>query len=214
MGQQDSWVYSLTERVTTQGVDKEETMVAIEVTVSGEETEGMSKPSRMLIKFSDGEQNEYFISKDSEGIKASKFVEGSEECSVFEPPILLIPAIINEGETVEYSGVATYSDAGGEKGKATVKKEFSLGGLEDIETKAGAFKECIRLFVKEVFNLENGEIKDNSYTIWLSPEVGKVKEIIKTNISRLTDGEYKEFASDEATMELEKATVNGKSFGF
>lgn len=213
MGQQDSWVYSLTERVASQEAVKEGTIITVGFVVSGEEAVSMSGPARMFFKYSDGEQNEYSISKDSEGLKATKFVEEGDQNSVFDPPVLLLPAKFNEGETVEYSGVVTYADSNGEKKKAKIKREFSLGGIEDIETKAGMFKECYRLSIKEVFDDEKEEIKSNLYTIWLSSEVGKVKEVVKTSISRLTDGEYKEFASEETTMELEKATVNGKSFG-
>ena len=213
MGQQDSWVYSLTERVASQEAVKEGTTITIEFVVSGEETESMSGPARMLIKYSDGEQNEYAIGKDSEGLKVTKSKEEGDQDSVFDPPLLLLPTKINEGETVVYLGVVTYSDSNGEKKKEKIKREFSLDGVEDVETKAGTFKECSRLSVKEVLDDEKGEMKTNLYTIWLSTEVGKVKEVIKTSLSRLTDGEFKEFSSEETTVELEKATVNGKSFG-
>lgn len=210
----DSWVYSLTERIAVQEVDSEEKVSAVEVTISGEETENVKEVVRMSVKY-EGDANDYFIIKDSAGIKAYKFLEDDGGYCVFDPPVLLLPAQMNEGENVEYSGIATYFDSmGNKRGTEKIIKVFSLTGLEDIKTKAGTFKDCLRIFLKEDFDSDFGEIENNSYTFWLSPEIGKVKEIINTILSRLSNNDNKEFLAKEGTMELEKATVNGKSFGY
>jgi hypothetical protein len=212
--QKDIWDYSMVEYDIGQEASKHEGDIGVEVRfLEGGAEYGLHGAARMLIKYSDGERNEYFISKDSEGIKVSKFVKENNYYSVFEPPFLLLPSKINEGETREYSGIVTYFDSDKEKGKAKIKRELTMNGLEDVETKAGVFKSCVRIYVKEVINKENGEVKNKFYTFWFSPEVGEVKEVVRTITFRLVENEYKKTSSDESTMELKRTTVNGRSFG-
>ncbi|MFA5062562.1 MAG: hypothetical protein WC578_00620 [Candidatus Omnitrophota bacterium] len=213
-GQKDIWAYSMVEHDIGQEAGKNEAEIGVEVRFLKDGTgNDLYGPIRMLIKYSDGERNEYSISKDSEGIKVSKFVKENNYYSVFEPPFLLLPSKINEGETKEYSGIITYFDSDKEKGKAKIKRELTANGLEDVETKAGVFKNCVRIYVKEVINKENGEVKNKFYTFWFSPEAGEVKEVVRTITFRLAENEYKKTSSDESTMELKRTTVNGRSFG-
>lgn len=207
LDQGNRWVYlvkyggeeeaTLKETVTIEGVEK----------VDGRETIKMftSIEGHELEK----DKGYFCIFMDAEGVKAYKYM-ADDGYTDYEPYLLLFPAQLKTGEIRECSNSLTEYEID----KATPvtgdnKKTFILEGLEDITTKSKVFRECLRFSIYEITRYANKEFEISDWTIWLAPNIGKVKEIRTSTGFYIDDGE----AEESSELELESAVIRGEKIG-
>lgn len=117
----------------------------------------------------------YFVDFDDEGIKLYKYeVELGDPFGVATgllfPPILFYPMILKIGDTWEYTtdtevilvGPVTFTSIG------------EVVGIEDVETPAGIFKDCLKIKIRTISQAVLSITRSTSYQ-WLAPDFGPVK---------------------------------------
>lgn len=206
LDQGNRWVYlikhegeeeaTLTETVAIKGVER----------VDGRETIKMftSTERRELEK----DEGYFCLAVDSEGVKAYKYV-GDDGYTIYESPLLLFPAQLEIGSTLESLCSLTEYFYDTTPASASSAKKFTLEGLEDITIKSGEYKDCLKFSITEKTNFDNGEFDISDWTIWLAPDIGKVKEVKLSTAFDIDEG----FAEETTELELKSAVVRGKEVG-
>ncbi len=206
LDQDNRWVYliksdgeeeaTLTETVAIKGVEKIDGRETIKMFTDTEEAEG------------EKDEGYFCIGMDSGGVKAYKYV-GDDGYTIYEPPLLLFPTQLKIGNTLEFSNSLTeyYYDAA--PARASNVRKITLENLEDITIKSREFKDCLKFSIREETNYNNGEFDFSNWTIWLAPNIGKVKEIKFSTAFNIDEGVVKE--TNE--LELKSAVIRGKNFG-
>lgn len=187
---------ALTETVAIKGVEKVEGRETIKMFTGTEEPGG------------EKDEGYFCIGMDSEGAKIYKYM-GDDGYTIYEPPLLLFPTQLKIGNTLEFSNSLTeyYYDTA--PARASNVRKITLERLEDITIKSGVFKDCLKFSITEETNVENGEFDLSNWTIWLAPNIGKVKEIKFSTAFKIDEGVLKE--TNE--LELKSAVIRGKNFG-
>lgn len=87
-----------------------------------------------------------------------------------DPPALFFPAELPLGQTWEIVAETELNLAGAVTSTSTLK----VVAIEDVETPAGVFKDCVKLEIKQRDVTVLGVLRQTSYQ-WLAPDVGPVK---------------------------------------
>ena len=117
----------------------------------------------------------FFMQVDEEGIKLHRIVTALGDtfgrASVeFSPPAIFFPAELELQTTWEVSGKTEINIVG----PATVSSVNEVIAIEDVETPAGTFENCVKVQVRTKTTAGLGTSRSTSYQ-WLAPDVGPVK---------------------------------------
>lgn len=95
-----------------------------------------------------------------------------------DPPALFFPAELPLGQTWEIVAETELNLAGAVTSTSTLK----VVAIEDVETPAGVFKDCVKLEIKQRDVTLLGVLRQTSYQ-WLAPDVGPVKFLSAQDIA-------------------------------
>ena len=146
------------------------------------------------------------FTQDTEGMKIHKEVSdhtqnGSTiiETTEYNPPLLLVPASIELGQSYTNSTTASFTESGSTTTE-TLTVTSEVEAVEDVYTPAGLFNGCVKL----VMNFQTATKSDQDI-FWLAENVGMVK-----NVSINPDDTV---CGTEGCVEILKtATVNSQSY--
>jgi len=88
----------------------------------------------------------------------------------YDPPVVFFPAELPLGQTWQILSETELKLAGAVTSTSTIK----VVAIEDVETPAGVFKDCVKLEIKQRDVTVLGVLRQTSYQ-WLAPDVGPVK---------------------------------------
>lgn len=88
----------------------------------------------------------------------------------FDPPVTFFPAELPLGHTWQITADTQLKLVG----PVTSTSTITVVAIEDVETPAGIFKDCVKLEINQMDVLALGVIHETSYQ-WLAPDVGPVK---------------------------------------
>ncbi|MYC77279.1 hypothetical protein F4X10_16070, partial [Candidatus Poribacteria bacterium] len=90
--------------------------------------------------------------------------------ATFDPPVIFFPALLPLGHTWEFVVETELKIAGA----ATSTTVVEVVAIEDVETPAGTFKDCVKLELRARSVTALVVVRTTSYQ-WLAPDVGPVK---------------------------------------
>jgi len=196
LGQQDTWKYKVT---------KDEAASEYVLKIDGKEMIGNTETAKMFI-FAENYQG---IAIDSEGVKEYKNAD-SNEYELFNPPKIMFPQM-EVGQAKSYSvNFTIYSTAGENLGEGSEEGHVTLESIESVEVPAGKFDDCLKFILSSDWKLAGGNSEKKNYTIWLAPNIGKVKESF---FSVEYDAATKEEEISIEVRELISAVIGGKNIG-
>jgi len=196
LGQQDTWKYTVT---------KDDTANEYVLKIDGNEMINNTETAKMFI-FA---ENYLGIAIDSEGVKEYKNAD-SKEYELFNPPKIVFPQM-EVGQTKSYSvNFTIYSTAGENLGEGSEEGHVTLESRESVEVPAGKFDDCLKFVLSSDWKLAGGNSEKKNYTIWLAPNIGKVKESF---FSVEYDVEAEEEEISIEVRELVSAVIGGKNIG-
>ena len=88
----------------------------------------------------------------------------------YDPPVVFFPAELPLGQTWQILSETELKLAGAVTSTSTI----TVVAIEDVETPAGVFKDCVKLEIKQRDVTVLGVLRQTSYQ-WLAPDVGPVK---------------------------------------
>ena len=117
----------------------------------------------------------YFVTVENDGdilLHQSETDEGTYGIAAVthEPPALFFPAELPLGRTWEIVAETELNLVGAVTSTSTI----TVVAIEDVETPAGVFKDCVKLEIKQRDVTILGVLRQTSYQ-WLAPDVGPVK---------------------------------------
>ncbi len=133
----------------------------------------------------------FFMQVGGEGIKIHKLVTvfgdifGTATLE-FSPPATLFPAKLGLTETWEFQGETEVDLIGA----TTVSSVSKVVAIEDVDTPAGTFENCVKIEIRAKTVAALGIARSTSYQ-WLAPNLGPVKfktdqdivfELVKSNL--------------------------------
>ena len=96
----------------------------------------------------------------------------------YDPPVTFFPAELPLGQTWQIISETELSVAG----PLTSTSTITVVAIEDVETPAGVFKDCVKLEIKQRDVTTFGILRKTSYQ-WLGPDIGPVKYLSNQNIA-------------------------------
>jgi hypothetical protein len=95
-----------------------------------------------------------------------------------EEPLPPIPTELSETEPHTASTTIRYFDHHGKlDSEGTISRVAEIEGIEDVETPAGLFENCLRVRVDLTFRFGRAHVVEWTSYMWLSPELGEVRRI-------------------------------------
>jgi len=190
------WVYSI-------GQKGEKEKIHI-VTVEG--VERLNGKETIKVAYKKGDQIDYdFLFVDSEGVWVYKSIEEGVP-TLYTPPKILFPARLEEGENFSFSySWVTYDSEGKVDVTGKSKVVITFLGFENVSTELGFFKDCLKFSVAKVVEEDSGDFAISSRTIWLAPNIGKIKESISTTEYDSEEGSTSKFFEE---LELKRVINN------
>ena len=88
----------------------------------------------------------------------------------YDPPVIFFPAELPLGQTWQTLSETEVKLAGAVTSTSTIK----VVAIEDVETPAGVFKDCVKLEIKQKDVTILGVLRQTFYQ-WLAPDVGPIK---------------------------------------
>ncbi len=161
----------------------------------------------------------FFIQVDEEGIKIHRIITEfgdlfSEARIEFSPPVTFFPAEIEVTKTWEIRGETEVLLLG----NITLSSVNEVVAIEDVETSARTFKNCVKIQMHTRTIAALGATRSTSYQ-WLAPDIGPVKvktdqgivfELVKSNLlptTRLYD------VNADGAVNILDLTLVGSRFG-
>ena len=96
----------------------------------------------------------------------------------YDPPVTFFPAELPLGETWQIISETELAVAGALTSTSTI----TVVAIEDVETPAGVFKDCVKLEIKQRDVTTFGVLRKTSYQ-WLGPDIGPVKYLNNQDIA-------------------------------
>ena len=96
----------------------------------------------------------------------------------YDPPVTFFPAELPLGQTWQIISETELKIAG----PLTSTSTITVVAIEDVETPAGVFKDCVKLEIKQRDVTTFGILRKTSYQ-WLGPDIGPVKYLNNQNIA-------------------------------
>ena len=163
--------------------------------------------------------NTFFIQVDEEGIKTHRILPSlgdvfNATSLEFSPPATLFPADLELTKTWEVRGETEVDLVG----PVTVSSVSEVVAIEDVETSARTFKNCVKIQMHTRTIAALGISRSTSYQ-WLAPNIGPVKfktnqdivfELVKSNLlptTRLYD------VNADGVVNILDLTFVGSRFG-
>jgi len=209
LGEGDTWVYKL---VVNEGnveiIDQEIAKI------KGTEKIGKVETRKIMSLQSKNQ----CVAIDSEGVKLYKYwgwFNGDYE--TYEPPKMFFPNNMKVGESRTYKIISTIYDVRDiedERIRDAGVLTITLASIEDVEVRAGKFKNCLKFVSVYDFEEKNeAEIGKETITTWLAPGIGRIK-IEHNSVQYCQDARYcqNEKKEDKITesLELTEAMIKGK----
>lgn len=119
--------------------------------------------------------NTFLIEINEEGLKLHKVVaELGDVFGIsrmeFSPPAVFFPPTLPVGEKWETLGETEVNLAG----TVTVSSVNEVVAIEDVDTPAGTFEDCLKIQILTTTTTASGSSRSTSYQ-WLAPDLGPVK---------------------------------------
>lgn len=96
----------------------------------------------------------------------------------YDPPVTFFPAELPLGQTWQIISETELKIAG----RLTSTSTITVVAIEDVETAAGVFKDCVKLEIKQRDVTTFGILRKTSYQ-WLGPDIGPVKYLSNQDIA-------------------------------
>ena len=119
--------------------------------------------------------NTFFMEVNEEGIKLHRIVANLGDLfgmaqMEFSPPATFFPATLELGEMWQTQGETEISIVG----VVRVTSENEVIAIEDVDTPAGTFEDCVKIRVRTKTAAAAGISRSTTYQ-WLAPDIGPVK---------------------------------------
>lgn len=119
--------------------------------------------------------NTFFMEVNEEGIKLHRIIANlgdlfGEAHVEFSPPAIFFPPTLQLGEIWETQGETEINIVGA----VTITSENEVIAIEDIDTPAGTFEDCLKIRVRTKTAAAVGISRSTTYQ-WLAPDIGPVK---------------------------------------
>lgn len=135
----------------------------------------VSSKSRLLIKDSEGEYQDYVLKGKSLAMAGQSMTKQGFTQS-YEPPLTLFPAVLEKQRVYHFASIVKHRDRDGtDTGAITRTVEWM--GTETIKTPAGTFKDCLKLRVRSHNrpDIAKNFLASTEETVWLAKGIGEVK---------------------------------------
>ena len=151
------------------------------------------------------DHDKYFVTLNDEGILLHQTIinEGAFGIAeaTFDPPVIFFPTALPVGHQWEIV-TETELDL---VGPVTSTSTIEVLAIEDVETPAGTFQNCVKLDIKRLADTALGKVEYHFHQ-WLAPDVGPIKfqDVIQDITHELQSYDLVEAPTvDEAPMESE-----------
>ena len=150
------------------------TIEASEENVNGEPTR-IVKIKTEVLGTSTVKTNTFLVQIDEEGMKLHRIIaELGDIFGVahveFSPPVIFFPATLQLGEVWETQGETEVTLIG----PTTVSTESKVIAVENVNTPAGTFENCLKIRIRTITAAGLGISRSTAYQ-WLAPDIGPVK---------------------------------------
>ena len=156
--------------------------------------------------------DDYFCWRtDFQGLKLCKLYRSMNNTyRIYEPPLLLFPAMFNIGDIYKGSYSISVHSADDDTLVDTLTGDTTVTfeSVEDVTVPAETFKDCPKISLLGTYDRSTGGTYENSETIWLARNVGMVKQILIEKNSYPVE----EDIEVTITLELISATVDGVTY--
>ena len=146
-----------------------------------EKPENIDNEELIVLKISTGvlggdpsDIDRYFVSAHDGGLLLHQSVTDEGAFGIaeatFDPPVTFFPALLPVGHAWEILSETVLQLAG----PATSTSAIEVVAIEDVETPAGTFKDCVKIEIRRRSVTALIVVRSTSYQ-WLAPDVGPVK---------------------------------------